>query len=46
MSVIKILAIADLHWYTNSELSKIKTLDYNICVLLGDIPDNERSIYV
>lgn len=37
---IKILAIADLHWYTNEELSQIKNLDYDICVLLGDIPVN------
>lgn len=37
---LKILAIADLHWYTNEELSQIKNLDYDICVLLGDIPVN------
>ena len=35
---LKILAIADLHWYTNKELSQIKNLDYDVCVLLGDIP--------
>lgn len=35
---VKILAIADLHWYKNEELSQIRNLDYDICVLLGDIP--------
>lgn len=40
MSVIKILAIADLHWYTDEELVKIKKVDYDVCVLLGDIPLN------
>lgn len=40
MSVIKILAIADLHWYTDEELVNIKNLDFDICVLLGDIPFN------
>lgn len=38
--VLKILAISDLHWYTDEELSQIKNLDYDICVLLGDIPVN------
>ena len=37
---LKILAIADLHWYTNKELRQIKNLDYDVCVLLGDIPVN------
>lgn len=37
---IKILAISDLHWYRDEELLKIKNLDYDICVLLGDIPVN------
>ncbi|MDE6426719.1 MAG: metallophosphoesterase family protein [Ruminococcus sp.] len=37
---MKILAIADLHWYTNKELRQIKNLDYDVCVLLGDIPVN------
>lgn len=35
---MKILAIADLHWYTNEELNQIKNLNYDVCVLLGDIP--------
>lgn len=35
---LKILAIADLHWYTNKELRQIKNLNYDVCVLLGDIP--------
>ena len=34
---IKILAIADMHWYTDEELNRIKSLDFDICVLLGDI---------
>lgn len=34
---MKILAISDLHWYTNEELSQIKNLDFDICILLGDI---------
>ncbi len=43
--MIKILAIADLHWFTSEELSKIKDAEYDICVLLGDIPiDAIRSI--
>lgn len=37
---IKILAIADMHWYTDEELNRIKTLDYDICVLLGDINES------
>ena len=36
MGEIKILAISDLHWYT--ELAKIKNIDFDVCVLLGDIP--------
>lgn len=40
MNEIKILAIADLHWYTNEELVKIKNVDFDVCVLLGDIPLN------
>ena len=35
---LKILAIADLHWYTDKELIKIKNVDFDVCVLLGDIP--------
>lgn len=35
---LKILAISDLHWYTDAELVKIKNSDFDICVLLGDIP--------
>ncbi|MBR0484478.1 MAG: hypothetical protein IJJ69_06860 [Oscillospiraceae bacterium] len=43
--MIKILAIADLHWFTSEELSKIKDAEYDICVLLSDIPiDAIRSI--
>lgn len=38
MGEIKILAISDLHWYTDKELVKIKNIDFDICVLLGDIP--------
>lgn len=38
MSEIKILAISDLHWYTDTELAKIKNIDFDVCVLLGDIP--------
>lgn len=37
MDYIRLLAIADLHWYMNEELSKIKDIDFDICVLLGDI---------
>lgn len=37
---IRLLAIADLHWYTDEELSAVKDLDFDICVLLGDIPVN------
>lgn len=36
--IIKILAIADLHWYTDKELIKIKNVDFDVCILLGDIP--------
>lgn len=35
--MLKILACADLHWYTDTELLKIRNLDYDICALLGDI---------
>ncbi len=35
---MKILAISDLHWYTNEEIVKIKSVDFDVCVLLGDIP--------
>lgn len=35
---VKILAIADLHWYTNKELRQIKNVDFDVCILLGDIP--------
>lgn len=38
MGEIKILAISDLHWYTDTELIKIKNVDFDVCVLLGDIP--------
>ena len=34
---LKLLCIADLHHYTQSELDKIKDLQYDICFLLGDI---------
>lgn len=34
---LKILALSDMHWYTNDELSCIQSLDYDLCVLLGDI---------
>jgi len=36
---LKLLCIADLHNYTQSELDKIKKLQYDVCFLLGDIPD-------
>lgn len=36
-STLKILALSDMHWYTNDEMTIIQTLDYDICVLLGDI---------
>ncbi len=35
---IRILAISDLHWYPDEELRKIKDVDFDVCVLLGDIP--------
>lgn len=40
MGEVKILAISDLHWYTDTELAKIKNIDFDVCVLLGDIPVN------
>lgn len=40
MRKMKILAIADLHWYTDEELIKIRNCDFDICVLLGDISIN------
>lgn len=36
--IIKILAISDLHWYSDSELEKIKNVEFDICVILGDVP--------
>lgn len=35
---MKLLCIADLHFYQSSELRQIQTLDYDACALLGDIP--------
>ena len=36
---MRILAIADLHWWLPSELDKIENLDFDICVLCGDFPE-------
>ena len=36
---LTLLCLADLHNYTKAELDKIKTLQYDVCFLLGDIPD-------
>ena len=36
---LKILALSDMHRYTNDELNRIQSLDYDICVLLGDIQE-------
>ncbi len=46
MREIKILAIADLHWYTDIELAEIKNIDFDVCVLLGDIPVNAIRLIV
>lgn len=35
---LRILAFSDMHWYTDKELNRIQSLNYDLCVLLGDIP--------
>lgn len=37
---IRILALADLHYWEPEELRKISDCKFDICVLLGDIPKN------
>ncbi len=46
MRKINILAIADLHWYTDIELAEIENIDFDVCVLLGDIPVNAIRLIV
>ena len=41
---IKILAIADLHNWSKSELELISGLEYDCCCLLGDIPEVALNI--
>lgn len=37
---LKILAIADLHHWEESEIVRIGSLEYDCCCLLGDIPED------
>lgn len=41
---IRILAIADLHDWSKSELELINGLEYDCCCLLGDIPETALKI--
>lgn len=35
---IRILAISDLHFWDKEELNRILDYEFDVCVLLGDIP--------
>ena len=38
LNTLRILAFADLHYWTLEEIKKAAALEYDLCVLLGDIP--------
>lgn len=44
MEKTKLLCLADLHHFKREELDKIKDLEFDMCFLLGDIPQNAFEI--
>lgn len=40
MNSLKVLAIADLHYWEECEIRRIDGLEYDCCCLLGDIPED------
>lgn len=43
VNTLKILAIADLHYWEEREIVRIGDLEYDCCCLLGDIPEDAIS---
>lgn len=38
--VLTMLCIADLHSYDDEEIKAIQNMEYDVCFLMGDIPQN------
>lgn len=43
-NTLDILCVSDLHHYTDEELEEIQSMEYDVCLLLGDIPQKALKI--